>query len=346
MGEKYRVRSAINGHLALCSVKSNPPDLILLDIKMPGLDGISVCEQLKADPGSSAIPVIFLSALGDVEDKLRALHAGGVDYITKPFQVEEVLARVETHLALRHSQAALESANVVMAEQMVELKRRNEELDAFSHTVAHDLKNPLTVLTLGLEWLMGEWESMSPDEIAQSIGKLNDSCAKMNSIIDELLLLASVRKEDVLLNVLEPLDLIKEAQNRMGGGSGASTPELFIQAGPWPRVLGKAQWVEEVWANYLSNALKYGGRPPRIELRWQVQGDFIRFEVCDNGEGLSQSEQSQLFQPFERLNQVRAQGHGLGLSVVRRIVEKLGGSVGVESEKGKGSCFWFTLTRN
>jgi signal transduction histidine kinase len=112
----------------------------------------------------------------------------------------------------------------------------------------------------------------------------------------------------------------------------------------WPIALGYGPWVEEVWVNYLSNALKYGGQPPRIEVGATVQADgTVRFWVCDNGPGLASEEQARLFTPSTRFDQVRAKGHGLGLSIVRRIVRKLGGQVGVESEIGQGSIFSFTL---
>jgi two-component system sensor histidine kinase/response regulator len=112
----------------------------------------------------------------------------------------------------------------------------------------------------------------------------------------------------------------------------------------WPVSVGYGPWVEEVWVNYLSNALKYGGRPPRVELGATVQEDgIVRFWVHDNGPGLTPGEQGRLFTPFTQLDQARAKGHGLGLSIVRRIVEKMGGEVGVESEVGQGSTFFFTL---
>ncbi|MCK4449343.1 MAG: HAMP domain-containing histidine kinase, partial [Anaerolineae bacterium] len=107
---------------------------------------------------------------------------------------------------------------------------------------------------------------------------------------------------------------------------------------------GYPLWVEEVWANYLSNAIKYGGQPPRVELGATVQADgYVCFWVRDNGDGIPPEERAHLFTPFTRLDRTRAQGHGLGLSIVRRIVEKLGGQVGVESEMGRGSVFTFTL---
>jgi len=114
----------------------------------------------------------------------------------------------------------------------------------------------------------------------------------------------------------------------------------------WPQGIGYAAWVEEVWANYISNGIKYGGQPPRVELGATISEEpqeQVRFWVRDNGPGLTPEEQGRLFTPFTRLDQTRARGHGLGLSIVRRIVDKLNGSVGVESQIGAGSTFWFTL---
>jgi signal transduction histidine kinase len=111
----------------------------------------------------------------------------------------------------------------------------------------------------------------------------------------------------------------------------------------WPTALGYGPWVQEVWVNYLSNALKYGGTPPVIELGASPQDGSIRFWVKDNGPGITAEDQARLFTPFTRIDQAAAQGHGLGLSIVHRIIEKLGGTVGVESEVGAGSTFWFTL---
>ncbi|MBK8984602.1 MAG: ATP-binding protein [Chloroflexi bacterium] len=112
----------------------------------------------------------------------------------------------------------------------------------------------------------------------------------------------------------------------------------------WPLALGYAPWVEEIWVNYLSNALKYGGQSPTIILSATRQTEgFVRFEVRDNGPGLTAVQQARLFTPFERLDRQNAAGHGLGLSIVHRIVEKLGGQAGVESELGQGSLFYFTL---
>jgi signal transduction histidine kinase len=170
----------------------------------------------------------------------------------------------------------------------------------------------------------------------------------LTNIIDELLLLSSVRKEDVQPKPLDMADIVVEARERLTDMLSEHQAEVS-EAAEWPAALGHAPWVEEIWVNYISNAVKYGGRPeqgvpPHVELGFDAPTNaHVRFWVRDNGPGLAPEEQARLFAPFTRLHQMRAKGHGLGLSIVQRIAERLDGEVGVESETGKGSVFYFTL---
>lgn len=225
-----------------------------------------------------------------------------------------------------------------------ELEARNAELDAFAHTVAHDLKTPLSVL-IGFGTLLDARAGhLPPDQLRASVRAIVRNGYKMTNIIDELLLLASVRKMDsVDLVPLEMGAVVEEARQRLVDLVAEHEAQIRVPE-RWPKALGYAPWVEEVWTNYLSNAVKYGGSPPKITLGAAPHPDgHVRFWVRDNGPGLSSEEQAQLFAEFARLHQVRAEGHGLGLSIVQRIVKKLGGDVGVNSEPGTGSTFWFTL---
>ncbi len=240
---------------------------------------------------------------------------------------------------------AIDNARIVddLRQHAVELQERNEELDAFSHTVAHDLKAPLVNIVGYAEVLRDSYPNLPAREIENYLHIIARAGRKMSNLIDELLLLAGVRQSEVspqplamgqiITDVLERLDYLLQ-----------ETPAKIITPGAWPVALGHAPWVEEIWANYLSNAIKYGSAPRRIELGGAEQADgTVRFWVKDNGPGLSEDEQKRLFIPFTRLSQIRVQGHGLGLSIVRRIVEKLNGQAGVESEPGKGSTFYFVL---
>jgi PAS domain S-box-containing protein len=221
-----------------------------------------------------------------------------------------------------------------------ELEARTQELDAFAHTVAHDLKNPVGLVIGYAEFLRKDAVVASVKNLTEAMQALARAGHKMNSIIEELLLLAEIRKEQVVTMPLDMGHIVDEAQQRLTQMIAESGAEIVLPSA-WPVASGYAPWIEEVWVNYLSNAIKYGGRPPRVELGAVEQPDGqVRFWVSDNGRGLSPEQRARLFVPFTRLEQIRAQGHGLGLSIVRRIMEKLGGQAGVESP---GSIFYFTL---
>jgi signal transduction histidine kinase/DNA-binding response OmpR family regulator len=240
---------------------------------------------------------------------------------------------------------AIDNARLVerLRDQATNLQARNEELNAFSHTVAHDLKNPL-VLTMGYAELVKKHyaKTLDPDAI-KYLDQIVQSGHKMRNIIDELLLLSMLRNEEVEPQSIIMSDIIKEAKQRLAYMIQDCKAEITEPA-LWPDVCGYGPWVEEVWVNYISNALKYGGKPPQIELgATTLENGDVRLWVRDNGPGIKPELLPRLFTPFTRLNQVHAEGHGLGLSIVRRIVEKLGGAVGVESQVGQGSVFSFTL---
>ncbi len=248
---------------------------------------------------------------------------------------EDITARKEAEEALRH-----------YAEQ---LELQNAELDAFAHTVAHDLKNPLGTVIGYLGFLWQTHDTMTLEERTEALETVLHSSEKLQVIVDELLLLASVRKDEVIAEPLAMGAVVQEACDRLRLALEKAQAQLVTpEPATWPKAFGHAPWVEEVWVNYISNALKYGGDPPRIELGWdQREGQAsVRFWVRDDGAGLTPEAQAKLFTEFTRLGQVRAKGYGLGLSIVRRIVEKLGGEVGVESAVGEGSTFWFTLPRD
>jgi PAS domain S-box-containing protein len=226
-----------------------------------------------------------------------------------------------------------------------EVLARNEDLEAFARTVAHDLKGPLSNIIGFIEWLQGRPDLPSAERQGY-IDIIARNAVKIDGIIDELLLLAQVRKEKVELLPIDTARLVSEAQARLAFMIAESGVVIRVP-GAWPPALGHGPWVEEVWVNYLSNAIKYGRTPsaaPRIELGFDEQPDrFIRFWVRDWGPGIPEAEHAALFTAYGEHSKVRATGHGLGLSIVRMIVAKMGGQVGVESAPGKGSTFYFTL---
>ncbi|MCL4303077.1 MAG: PAS domain S-box protein [Anaerolineae bacterium] len=246
-----------------------------------------------------------------------------------------------THLDITERKQAEEALRA----QNEQLQARNKELDAFAHTVAHDLKNPLGVLTNIAEILLEDYPHMPSDRLAEYLRSIAQSGRRANRIVEALLLLAGVRQQIVNLQPLDMSSIVAEALQRLSPMMTQYQAEVTTPT-TWPTALGFAPWIEEVWVNYLSNGLKYGGSPPHLELGAAIQENgMIRFWVKDNGTGLSPEAQAKLFMEFTQLEPDRMEGHGLGLSIVRRIVEKLGGQIGVESEgkAGRGSTFSFTL---
>jgi PAS domain S-box-containing protein len=226
-----------------------------------------------------------------------------------------------------------------------ERERLISELNAFAHTVAHDLRSPLGTVQGFVDLLMESWQTLSGDKIQAYLSAVGESADHALNIIQEMLLLASVRKDDVKLQPLDMEAIVNKTMQRMTYKADHENVEFVVQE-DWPVVLGYGPWVEEVWANYISNAIKYGGDPPHIEIGCRTQDDgFACLWVEDNGEGISPERRAELFKPFSRLEFHRAEGYGLGLSIVHRIiVEKLGGEVGVrEGASGRGSRFYFTL---
>ena len=294
------------------------------------------------------------ASLINAELDLPRIQSEPVEYILPRADEREVITEIiSADLDWHGEQAILYTLRDItrrkrvekeLRERTAELQRKNEELDAFAHTVAHDLRSPLGVIVGFSEVLEDHHHAMSVDEVKEYLKLIVQAGFKMSSIVDELLVLAGVRqKGDVETTPLDMGPLIVEAKRRLTSLIDELNARIVVPDN-WPMVLGHGPWVEEVWVNYISNAIKHGGRPPDVELGFSPQNNgMIRFWVCDNGEGLSAEQQSRLFTPFSRLNQARTKGHGLGLSIVARIMERLGGDVGVESEVGKGSTFYFTL---
>lgn len=336
----FRVLIAVDGKEGLEVAQYAKPDLILLDIMLPDLDGFTVCQRLKANPELADIPVIFMTALNETVDKLKGFELGAADYVTKPIQHEEVMARVSAHLKLLHLQNALR-------DHADALEQRNQELETFSRTVAHDLKTPLNGI-IGFSRLLTALPEGTPLETGhlQDLQWVLHAAEKMTSIIESLLLLAKVGASSQLELPIEALDMgmiLESVQERLSPDIKRTAAEVdFSGVEEWPIAAAYAPWVEEVWVNYLSNALKYGGQPPVVSLGAVQEDSFVRFWVKDNGEGLDEVAQSYLFTPFTRL-QNDGEGHGLGLTIVKKIIEKLGGNVGVHSQPGAGSEFYFRL---
>jgi signal transduction histidine kinase len=267
----------------------------------------------------------------------------------RPFPVAAVSAAVASVLLARCIlvEKLFDPMAQLNREMQSEIRERGMligELRAFADTVAHDLKGPLGPILGSAQILEEAGDGLSASERAGYARLIGRNAATMVRIIDSLLLLAKLRHWEVAIEAVDMQKVVADVRLRLA-------PQITSYGGvideprQWPVALGYAPWIEEIWANFLSNALKYGGRPPRIQLEARRVGEVCEFAICDNGDGLSADERRQLFQPLTRLWSSGDDGHGLGLWIVQRIVERLGGTVGVESDgaPGRGCRFLFTL---
>jgi signal transduction histidine kinase len=321
----FEVVQASNGPAGLeqAKVKHRRPDVILTDVSMPGFDGFEFIRALRAAEETRAIPVIIVSASVEPEKMRQGMDLGAEDYLVKPFTEDQILGSIRARL---------------------EKKALLDELDAFAHTVAHDLKGPIAVLMMRTELLRMSWPTTDEAAKLKHVAELATNASRLNNIVDELLVLAGVGRQTVVPKPVDMAAVVQEAFGRIENLIQKSGAKIE-QPDRWPVALGHAPWAVEIWANYLSNAVKYGGQPPLVRLGAAAVPERrrVRFWVEDNGAGLTAEQQAQLFKVFSRVTETRVKGHGLGLSIVRRISEKLDGQAGVTSVVGEGSRFWFEL---
>jgi signal transduction histidine kinase len=352
----YEVRPASDGEFALQSARSSPPDLILLDIKMPDMDGYAVCEQLKADECTRDIPVIFISALNEVVDKVKGFALGGVDYITKPFQADEVLARVQTHLTLRDLQKSLQEeitwrkhAEEELRELNHQLQEANASKDKFFSIIAHDLRNPFTSLIGLTEAIIEDFDIYGKDKIKVMISQLHTSSKTVYTLLTNLLewsrlergLIECVPEDILIADIAEQNIYLLKARIEHK----QITPRNLIPKGT--RAYADENMVNTIMRNLLSNALKFTESGGTIDVSLPHRNkNVVEIAVSDTGVGISEENMEKLFRidaKFTTTGTAGEQGTGLGLILCKELVEKNGGTIRVESEVGKGTMFVFTL---
>jgi len=326
----WEVLSAASGAEALELFRNRQPEVILMDVIMPEMDGFETCRQLREEPSVVDVPVLFMTGLNDTESKLKGFAVGGADYIPKPYEEAELLARLAAQLKIVRLRREL-------TEQIIAKDRAIVELEAFSHTVAHDLKNPLSAMISLAEDLRGTEEVETG-----TLSMLLEAGQQCYRIIDEILVLASVRSESVKVSRVDMLASLKRVLDTLGWLCSEKRAVVEVPDS-LPEAIGRASWIGQVWMNFLSNAIHHGGTPPRIRVGGEVHGKRVRYWVEDNGPGISAELKEQLFIPFSKLDDVSTTGNGLGLSIVRRIADRLEGAVWVEDATGGGSCFFLEL---
>jgi two-component system sensor histidine kinase/response regulator len=330
--EGHEVRRVLNGQQALNVIQIEPPDLVLLDIKMPIMDGYEVCKQLKENPQTAHIPIIFLSALNDVFDKAKAFAVGGVDYITKPFDGYEVVMRVDNQLKILKTTRAL-------TQQNQELALLNRDLEAFNYMVSHDLRRPLTQL-LGFSHFLIE-DSLPPEKKQEALEIIFNAGEEMNQIITNLMRLARLRQESLYL---EPVNLTAIAQAIIQKLT-LKEPERLVNIAIAPDLMvnGDQKLLQLALENLLENAWKYSSTKQITKIEF-FRSDEGTFCLRDHGVGFDPAGASKIFEPFQRLHSLdEFSGTGIGLAIAHRIITSHNGQIWCEGAVNEGASFFFTL---
>jgi len=329
---------------------------------MPEMDGYQVCEHLKADEQTRDIPVIFISSLNGTLDKVKAFSVGAVDYITKPFQAEEVVARVDTHLALRNLHKNLQAEVLRRRQAEEELQELNQQLQATNQQlqeantskdklfsiIAHDLRNPFTAL-LGLtEALVEDCEHYEKERLKVMLGRLHTSSEKVYALLTNLLEWSRLER-----GLIEPdpkeisLKQIAEHNIRLFATSTEQKQIALRNLVPeGTTAYADFNMMNTVFRNLLSNALKFTDTGGTIEVSGRQEKNVVEIVISDTGIGMNKECLEKLFRIDTKCTRPGTTGEigtGLGLILCKELVEKNGGTIRVESEEGEGTTFTFTL---
>lgn len=361
--EGYEVLVATSGPDALKNARETPtPDLILLDIMMPVMDGYEVCRHLKADADLKNIPVIFISALGMTGEKIHAFREGAVDYVTKPFQAEEVVARVHTHIQLARTEELkreivrrklaeeeLHNLNTKLDElvfdRTAQLKEANECLESFCSSISHDLRTPLADISSLCQILADKYADKFGSEGAELIEYILTGTQNMLDRIQALLKFSRLSHGEIVRSSIDLSSLARKIMKSLCETEPERKITLALQEGISAEVAPTL--IYDVMENLLGNAWKYTGKTPNPQIEFGAEDcDGTRiFYVRDNGAGFNMAKADKLFGMFQRLHgESDFAGDGIGLATVKRIITRHGGRIWAEAEPGKGATFWFTLS--
>lgn len=344
----YQVINALSGEIALSQLKVAIPDVILLDIMMPEMSGYEVCQQLKSNPKTAEIPIIFLTAVTDLPEKIQAFKLGGDDYVTKPFYIQEVLLRIEHQITLKRQQKQLNYLNQ-------KLSQSNEELAQFAAVVSHELQSPLQTM-IGLLGLLLAKSERFDQKTQKYLNYIANASERIHHLISDLLTYSCLENIQPELELVDCQKILTQVLHNLKGAIAETGAVISIGCQPelsktqphiLPKVMGNAVQVEQVFQNLIANAIKFA-RPdmtPQIQITCQpdANGELI-FAIHDKGIGIDPTNFDRIFQVFQRLETVKNYpGTGLGLAICKKIIERHGGKIWVKSELGCGSTFYFTL---
>ncbi len=355
----YEVAPASSGMMALEMAQTQTPDLILLDIQMPEMDGFKVCKLLKENPITTDIPVIFLTAFVETEDIVRGFELGAIDYISKPFNSSELIARVNTHLSLKRAtnqvndrNKKLRIANDKLETLNLELKTANTMKNRMLSMVAHDLKNPLGGIQGLVSFLISDDRLTKYSDIVESLELMRKSSISMLDLVKEILDSAALEIGRINLNtnVVSIQELVQAAVWLNKPNCEIKNQEMIFKAIDTAHndfmTQADSKRLAQVFDNIISNAIKYSPFNKPIEVTVESFETTIMLSVKDQGPGLSEEDKEKMFGYFQRLSAQPTGGessNGIGLSIVKQIVELHNGKVWVDSELGNGATFNVTI---
>jgi signal transduction histidine kinase len=328
------VETAHDGQAGLEAALRQTPDLILSDVMMPRMDGVALVSALRANPSTSTVPIVLLSARAGEEAVVGGFDTGADDYLVKPFGARELLARVQSHLQMAR----------LRREWARELERANKELEAFSYSVSHDLRAPLRAIDGFSSALIEEHRDKLDDAGRHYLDRIRSGAQRMADLIDDLLSLSHITRAPLNRERVDISGLSRRILLELGEGEPQRALESVIADGLFAR--GDRRLLAVALENLLGNAWKFSSKQAvaRIEVgSKQHQGETVFF-VHDNGAGFDMSYAKKLFAPFQRLHaQHEFAGTGIGLATVHRVVARHGGRVWAEATPGRGATFFFTL---
>jgi signal transduction histidine kinase len=355
--EGYHTCTAVNGEEALSLIKDHAPDLILLDIMMPGIDGYALAGMLKARAETSSIPIIMVTALTDRSSRMSGLKAGAEDFLTKPVDRAELSLRVRNLLRLKtlgdlqkQAQEEIRVINASLEERVqqrtTQLREANLELEAFSYSVSHDLRSPLTSIA-GFSGMLAEevTAGSAGEKSLYYLKRIRAGVQQMSDLIDSLLSLAQISRTIMRHEKVDLSAVVQAIMSTLVEHEPERVVELVVQ--PLLFAHGDRTLLRQVLANLLGNAWKFCGKKPKTRIIFGCESyapnETVYF-VKDNGAGFDMAYVDKLFSPFQRLHaEQEFKGSGVGLATAHRIVTRHGGKIWAESEPGQGSTFYFTV---
>ncbi len=343
LADSYEVSVAMDGESALEIVREFPPDLILLDVMMPGMDGYEVCRRLKTDDRTANIPVLFLTALSDDEDEAKGLALGAVDYISKPFNPGLVKARVQNHLALVAARRTVEQQRDDISQAYADLKELEELRDGLAHMIIHDMGSPLMAICGGLQIVEHKSGTKLPESELRLLRNALGSAERMSEMVRSLLDINRLESGRLPLD-RQPHDLgkiIGQARDRLSSMLLDHPLECLDPASPVSCTCDHEIMVRVV-VNLLSNAIKYTPKGCAIQVSYTAEESTVILRVRDHGPGIPPEFIDRIFDKFGQVKSHEKSGYhsaGLGLTFCKLALEAHGGDVWVESELGDGATF-------